>query len=117
MPDETPEATIERALVRIRREQQAQRLQQRDAEAARTDGARYRYLDALEDAGDGRPISEVAEAIGVDRPRASRLTTDLLTAGLIERHPHPADARISLVLLTAQGQTLVNHMHQHRRQA
>ncbi|GAB3254291.1 MarR family winged helix-turn-helix transcriptional regulator [Kineosporia babensis] len=116
MSDQSAEASIEQALTRLRREQQANRLQVR-AEGAKADAARYRYLDALDESPHGRPISEVAEAIGVDRPRASRLTTDLVTEKLIRREPHPTDARTTLVRLTGRGRTIVEAMHTTRRQA
>ncbi len=117
-----PEERVERALVRIRRDQQAQRLHRTaansDAVAATpASAARFRYIDALEDAENGMAISEIGEAIGVDRPRASRLTTELLNDGLIERQLNPDDSRYALVRLTAQGRSLVNEVHRTRRAA
>jgi len=132
-----PEEIIERALVRIRRDQQARRLHRKAADDAATGGARaagdsgakaaaasaarFRYLDALDGAGEGetegRSISEVAEAIGVDRPRASRLTTELLAEGLIERQASPADSRSALVTLTEDGRNLIKAVHRDRRRA
>lgn len=116
-----PEDEVERALTFIRREQQARRLHRAAMEGtdtpAPTNSARFRYLDALEDTENGRAISDIGEAIGVDRPRASRLTAELLTAGLIERQPHPDDSRYVLVHLTAEGTALVNEMHGARRDA
>lgn len=113
-----PDAAIERALTRIRREQQSRRLQRSGAAGtAPGDGARYRYLDALDEAPKGRPISVVAEAIGVDRPRASRLTNELLGEELIERVAHDTDARVTLVRLTPEGRALVSAMHENRRAA
>ena len=119
MAKREPDEVIERALVRIRRDQQARRLQRRTADvpASAVSAARFRYLDALDEAGDGLPISEVAEAIGVDRPRASRLTTELLEDGLIERELAPNDSRYTLVRLTAQGNELVAGVHATRRRA
>lgn len=116
-----PEATIERALVRIRRDQQAGRLQHRATSAAspagaRLDAARFRYLDALEDAETGLRISQVAEAIGVDRPRASRLTRQLAEAGLVQRRADTQDARVAQVELTPAGRELVEAAHRSRRE-
>lgn len=114
-----PDATIERALVRMRRDQQAGHLQRRSATPAdpATDAARFRYLDALEDTTDGLPISQIADAIGVDRPRASRLTTDLVTDGLVTRRTDPTDSRITRIRLTATGRALVDRVHATRRGA
>lgn len=65
----------------------------------------------------GMAISKIGEAIGVDRPRASRLTTELLDDGLIERRPDPDDSRYALIRLTPQGKALVNDMHSTRQAA
>jgi DNA-binding MarR family transcriptional regulator len=110
------DAVIERALVRIRRDQQARHLQRR-ATGGATDAARFRYLDALEDAGDGLPISQVADAIGVDRPRASRLTTELVADGLVDRGSDPGDSRFARIRLTPAGRELVDRVHAARREA
>lgn len=117
-----PVDVVERALVRIRRNEQARRLQRAASDgelaaASSANAARFRYLDALEDADRGMAISEVGEAIGVDRPRASRLTTELLRDGLIERQTNPDDSRYSVVRLTASGAALVNEVHRSRRAA
>lgn len=113
-----PEQVIERALVRIRRDQQARRLQRRtDEGGAAGDAARHRYLDALEGAEEGLAISQVAEAIGVDRPRASRLTGELLADGLVERGTAPGDSRYARIRLTPQGRALVDGAHRTRRRA
>lgn len=123
MSEREPEDVVERALVRIRRDQQARRLHHatamnvRPVAASQASAARYRYLDALEGADGGRSISEIGESIGVDRPRASRLTAELLDDGLVERQSDPDDSRYALIRLTAQGVALVNEMHGTRRVA
>jgi DNA-binding MarR family transcriptional regulator len=119
--EDEPDAIIERALVRIRRDQQARQIQRRTASgpaaASAADAARFRFLDALDSAPEGRSISAVAETIGVDRPRASRLTTELLADGLVERLAAPQDSRYVLVKLTAAGRTLVDAVHENRRRS
>lgn len=117
-----PDEMIARALVRIRRDQQARHLQRRAADgdpvaASAVNAAKFRYLDALEDVREGLPISEIAEAIGVDRPRASRLTTELLGDGQIERELQPGDSRYSLIRLTPQGRAFVAGVHESRRRS
>ncbi|KUL30800.1 MarR family winged helix-turn-helix transcriptional regulator [Actinoplanes awajinensis] len=107
-----PDELIARALVRIRRDQQAGHLQKR---AAAPDAASFRYLDALDEAGGPLPISAIADRIGVDRPRASRLTTALLTDGLITREPQPGNARYILIQLTAAGRAVVAAAQENRR--
>src|SRR5262245_7879302 len=119
-PHRPPDEVIERALVRIRRDQQARHLQRRAAQgdpaaASAVNAARFRYLDVLDGADNGLSISEVAEAIGVDRPRASRLTTELVGHGLVARDSVPGDSRYALIRLTPQGKELVDGIHTTRR--
>jgi DNA-binding MarR family transcriptional regulator len=116
-----PDEVIAAALARIRRDQQARHLQRRAAggdraAASATNAARYRYLDALDGFPTAKSISEVADAIGVDRPRASRLTNELISEGYIERQSAPGDSRYVLVRLTAQGKELVAGIHERRRE-
>jgi DNA-binding MarR family transcriptional regulator len=117
-----PEDVVERALVRIRRDQQAGHLHRKAAKgdsaaASSASAARFRYLDALDGVEDGMAISEIGQAIGVDRPRASRLTTELLDDGLIERRSNPSDSRYARIRLTANGKSLVDDIHATRRVA
>ncbi|MCD0442629.1 MarR family transcriptional regulator [Glycomyces sp. A-F 0318] len=117
-----PDQVIERALVRIRRVQQSRRLQRRaaggdPAAASAASAARFRYLDALEGAREGLAISQIADAIDVDRPRASRLTGELLADGLIERETAPGDSRYARIRLTAEGEDFVDRVHASRRRA
>jgi DNA-binding MarR family transcriptional regulator len=120
--DGEPHQVIEQALIRIRRLQQSRRLQRRaapgdPAAASAANAARFRYLDALEGAEDGLAISQIADAIDVDRPRASRLTAELLAEGLIERKTAPDDSRYARIRLTAGGRDLVDRAHASRRQS
>ncbi|WP_160165838.1 MarR family transcriptional regulator [Actinoplanes sp. OR16] len=117
-----PDEVIATALVRIRRDHQARHLQRRAAQgdpaaASAANAARYRYLDALDGFRTAVSISEVADAIGVDRPRASRLTTELISEGYIERQPAPGDSRYVLVRLTASGREFVAGINERRRES
>jgi len=120
--DRAPDEVVERALTRIRRDQQARHLQRRAAQgdpaaASASSAARFRYLDALDGVGDGLSISEVAEAIGVDRPRSSRLTKELVDEGLVKRDTAPGDARYTRVRLTMPGKRLVDSIRKTRRRS
>lgn len=120
--ERTPDQVIERALVRIRRSQQSRGLQRRSAQdnpvmASAVTAARFRYLDTLEESDEGMPISWIASEIGVDRPRASRLTKELLDEGLVERDTHPGDSRYTRIRLTANGRELVDRVHEARIQS
>ena len=107
---------IEAALTAIRRMQQQGRLQRiavpgpevpddaaRDLRTRSLTAAKFRYLDALAAADGGLGIVDLAERIGVDQPRASRLTAELERDGLVSRSRDPADHRRHVVTLTPAG--------------
>lgn len=138
--DSDPVVAIERALVQMRRDQQARMLQRRgrrpdvhthphhhDEEHApgqRRGGphdrslggaARFRLLDALESG--PRTITELAQTVGVDQPRASRLVAEAVELGFARRGVDPADARRAVVELTRAGAERLAEAHAHRRDA
>ncbi|MFF7682315.1 MarR family winged helix-turn-helix transcriptional regulator [Microbacterium sp. NPDC007973] len=79
--------------------------------------ARLRLLDALVAASGPLSVSEIAEAVGVDQPRASRLVQQAEQMGLVAREPDPDDARRTRVRLTAEGEGLVSGFRGRRRDA
>lgn len=82
--------------------------------------ARLRLLDALRLAGASATrmgISEIAEAIGVDQPRASRLVNDAMERGLVTRRADDRDARRSIVELTDAGRAALETTRETRRTA
>jgi DNA-binding MarR family transcriptional regulator len=116
-----PAAAIEAALTAIRRLQQQGSLQReavpgQDAAARSLTAAKFRYLDALAAADGGLGIVEIADRIGVDQPRASRLTAELEQAGLVARARDPADQRRHVVSLTPAGRRPVEQASARRRQ-
>lgn len=52
---------------------------------------------------DGATVTELAAHLGVTKQAASQLVEELVRKGYVERHPHPADARARLVVLTERG--------------
>jgi DNA-binding MarR family transcriptional regulator len=62
-------------------------------------------------------ISEIADAIGVDQPRASRLVNEAVERGLVTRRADERDARRSVVELSAAGRALLHSAHVNRRTA
>jgi len=78
--------------------------------------ARFRLLGALRDR-DGLSISEIAETIGVDQPRASRLVNESAERGLVTRRADDRDARRSVVELTTQGRSILSRANETRRSA
>ncbi|MFC9558977.1 MarR family winged helix-turn-helix transcriptional regulator [Agromyces sp. NPDC056965] len=79
--------------------------------------ARFRLLDALAGAEHPPSVSELAEAIGVDQPRASRLVQAAVEAGHVRREADPSDARRSALVLTASGRKLLESARDTRRDA
>jgi DNA-binding MarR family transcriptional regulator len=82
--------------------------------------ARFRMLDALQTAsktGSNLSISALAEAVGVDQPRASRLVQEGVERGLVRRIQDPSDARRTLIELTTAGRKLITEVRYHRRSA
>jgi DNA-binding MarR family transcriptional regulator len=82
-------------------------------------GARIRLLEflaaAAPDASVG--ISEIAELIGVDQPRASRLVADSVGRGFVSREVDPRDARKSVISITDAGRAMLDQIRTGRRSA
>lgn len=55
---------------------------------------------------EGIPTSQLAAAMGVEPPTATKMLQRMERTGLIERRPDPEDARISRVYLTQRGRAL-----------
>lgn len=118
-----PVSTIEFALMTMRRDQQARRLQRGRGPRGHGPGhdrslggaARFRMLDALEQG--PRTVSEIAAAVGVDQPRASRLVAEAVDRNLVRRDIDPRDARRAVVELTSGGRSFLTSAHESRRSA
>ncbi len=79
--------------------------------------ARYRLLSTLDRLGDGASVSELAAAIGVDQPRASRVVAECVDRGLVTRSSDAADARRSVIALTDAGRAVLDERRRERRAA
>lgn len=55
---------------------------------------------------DGMTPGELAARIGIEVPTVTRGVQRMAAAGLVVKRPHPTDARLVLVTLTAQARTL-----------
>jgi DNA-binding MarR family transcriptional regulator len=62
-------------------------------------------------------VSELATAIGVDQPRASRLVQAAVDSGQVRRDVDPADARRSILVITDSGRAALSALLDHRRSA
>jgi len=100
---------VDRGMVRIRRSQSRrtigrlmqQRLDQnlKFAEVAVADA-----LQELADAGEQRPtVGQMAQSLGIEPSRASRMTAAAIRAGLVRRIASQADGRSSHLELTPEG--------------
>ena len=79
--------------------------------------ARMRLLDALAAASHPLSVGEIADAVGVDQPRASRLVQQAVAMDLVRREADPDDARRTRVALTDAGTRLVRGFRGERREA
>ncbi len=103
----------------MRRSMARRDLQRRsDPDASTLSGALFQVLDALEDDRDrGLSITEIASALGVDQPRASRLVAIAVDRGLVWRRDDPTDARRKHIDLTVEGREHLAAIHDARRAA
>ncbi|MBM7502705.1 MarR family winged helix-turn-helix transcriptional regulator [Agromyces aurantiacus] len=79
--------------------------------------ARFRLLATLDAADRPLSVTELAEAIGVDQPRASRLVQAAADEGQVVREADPDDARRTRIRLTEAGSAAVRNATSTRRQA
>jgi DNA-binding MarR family transcriptional regulator len=82
--------------------------------------ARFRLLAVLfaaESTTTRMGISEVAEAVGVDQPRASRLVNEAAERGMVARAVDERDARRSVITLTPAGRAVLESAQANRRSA
>lgn len=114
-PDRRKEAllAIDRAMVRIRRSQTRRtlgRLMQQELKPP-VNLAHSFVVDALDEAngvaGDEPSVGGVAERLGIDPSRASRMVAGAIRAGYVKRVPSQADGRRSSLELTASGRKLL----------
>lgn len=77
--------------------------------------ALMRMLGVLAHSPEPLSVSELAEHIGVDQPRASRLVQQAVALGHAEREADPADARRTRVRLTESGEQLVHGVRNQQR--
>lgn len=78
--------------------------------------ARLRLLEALAAAQQPLSVSALGEAIGVDQPRASRLTQQAVELGLVRREADSDDARRTRIALTESGARLARGFRGERRE-
>lgn len=105
--------SLERAMVEIRRAQRRRTLMKR--ELAGESFPSFDVLDVVEAGSVG--VREVAEALSVDQPRASKLVAAAVAEGYVRREADQADGRRTLLALTPAGQAVVDRAHRARQDA
>jgi DNA-binding MarR family transcriptional regulator len=114
-------AAVERAMVRIRRSQTRRTLARLAAgEAApASDPGLDQAIDAVEEGPDGSgeevTVGLVAERLGVDPSRASRLVARAIAAGYLSRVASQADGRRVRLELTREGRRRAEHVRRFRQ--
>lgn len=78
--------------------------------------AQFRLLGTLAHALEPLTVSALAEQIGVDQPRASRLVQQAIERGFAVREADPADARRTLVRITDAGMQAVHGFRGRQRE-
>jgi len=78
-----------------------QQLQRYDVHAGQ-----HHLLELLWETPEGLTVGEIAERLAVEAPSITRTVQRMGRAGLVEKHPHPTDARLVIVKLTAKGKAL-----------
>jgi DNA-binding MarR family transcriptional regulator len=68
----------------------------------------YPFLAAIDRAGP-LTVGELAQAVGITQPGATRTTGQLLELGFVDMQPAPDDQRRRLVSLTDKGQELIDY--------
>ncbi len=55
-----------------------------------------------------RTMTELAQALEIDKPNATKLVDELESLGLVRRTPHPTDRRTKVVETTPRGAALAS---------
>ncbi len=76
-----------------------------------------RLLALLAGSEDPLGVTDIAEAVGVDQPRASRLVAQGVELGLLRREADPADARRTRIALTDHGRAAAQRIRGMREKA
>ncbi|MBL8839563.1 MAG: MarR family transcriptional regulator [Alphaproteobacteria bacterium] len=112
-------ATIEAAMVRLRRNVMRRRLARGAHGPGGVDALQFAVVDAVEagpDPGAGEiTVGAVAERLSIDPSQASRLVAQAITDGLIRREASQRDGRRIGLALTREGAALVERKHALRR--
>ncbi|MEV4702091.1 MarR family transcriptional regulator [Actinoplanes sp. NPDC049316] len=114
-------ADIERAMIRIRRRQSRRALGKHAVENLPhdLDLQQMAVVDAIDEGAaaqaDGVTVGQIAERLGIDPSRASRLVSATIASGFIRRTASQQDGRRICLELTASGRDVVQNAHRNRQ--
>jgi DNA-binding MarR family transcriptional regulator len=114
-------ADIERAMIRIRRRQSRRALGKFAVQSmsGELDLQQIAVVDAVEEgamsAQEGVTVGQVAERLGIDPSRASRLVSATINSGFIRRMASQQDGRRICLELTDAGRAVVTDAHRTRQ--
>jgi DNA-binding MarR family transcriptional regulator len=63
-------------------------------------------LELLWETPEGLTVGEIAQQLAVEAPSITRTVQRMARQGLVEKHPHPTDARLVIVKPTTKGKAL-----------
>ncbi len=112
---------IERAMIRIRRRQARRSVGKAAMQSLSqpVDLEHVAVVDAIEEGSelpDGQvTVGDVAELLGIDPSRASRVVTAAIKAGYVRRLASQTDGRRICLELTPDGRRIVDQAHRHRQ--
>ncbi|MEV0246447.1 MarR family winged helix-turn-helix transcriptional regulator [Nocardia sp. NPDC050712] len=98
-------------MVAIRRSQTRRTLNRLRTDGPAIDPTVFAVLDAVEESDGARTVGDIATALDVDQPRASRLVARAVAEGLLERRADQSDARRVLLHLTPAARVALAHAH------
>ncbi|MEU6657838.1 MarR family transcriptional regulator [Streptomyces sp. NPDC046821] len=111
-------ADVERAMVAIRRRQTRRSLARLTPPGGGgpIDPTLFNVLDVIDDHDKPCSVRDVATALSVDQPRASRLVLRTVEEGWLDRRTDPSDARRTLLALTGSGREQLDRAHRFRQE-
>ncbi|GAA2630615.1 MarR family winged helix-turn-helix transcriptional regulator [Dactylosporangium fulvum] len=118
MSEEEALAAVESAMVAIRRRQTRRALARGGGLPDGVDLAVFDVVDAVEaaEASGGRAtVTDIAAALDVAQPRASKLVAATVDAGLIRREADQSDGRRAFLVRSVAGRELSDRVHAARR--
>lgn len=113
-------AAIESALVRIRR-RQSRRILGRAALEGQAEPVSLDSVAALDAVEEGLQeqaevtVGDVAERLGIDPSRASRIVAAAVNAGYLQRVAAQSDGRRTCLTMTTEGQAIIGQAHRARQ--